>query len=92
VWVDDALVVEEELDSRVTKKVVALKLRKGSVEETLEVSPGRHEIKVQVSWDDNVKTQYISGHFSPGVTRRLAAKLGAGLGGFVKKDLKLEWE
>jgi serine/threonine-protein kinase len=92
VWVDDVLVVEERLDSRVTRKVAALKLRKGSVEETLEMSPGRHEVKVQVAWEDNVKTQYISGHFSPGSTRRLSAKLGAGLGGLVKKDLKLEWE
>ncbi len=92
VWVDDALVVEAELDSRVTKKVVALKFRKGSIEESLELSPGTHEVKVQVAWDGNVKTKHIAGHFASGAIRRLSAKLGGGVKGFVKKDLKLEWE
>jgi eukaryotic-like serine/threonine-protein kinase len=92
VWVDGALVVETGLDSRVTKKIVALELRKGNVEQTLELSPGLHEVKVQVSWEDNVKTKHIFGRFKGGATRRLSAKLGGGLKGFVKKDLKLEWE
>jgi serine/threonine-protein kinase len=91
VWVDDALVVEAELDSQ-TKKVVGLKFRKGSVERALELRPGTHEVRVQVAWDDNVKTKFIAGHFASGAIRRLSAKLGGGVKGFVKKDLKLEWE
>lgn len=92
VWLDDALIVETELDSRVTRKVASLKLRKGRVEQTLPLASGNHEVKVQVAWDGNVKTEYISGHFGPGSTRRLSAKLGIGVGGFVRKNLKLEWE
>jgi serine/threonine-protein kinase len=92
VWLDEALIVETGLDSRVTRKVAALELRKGRVEQTLELAPGNHEIKVQVAWDDNVKTEYISGHFRPGSTRQLSARLGVGVGGFVRKDLRLEWK
>ena len=33
-----------------------------------------------------------SGHFAAGATRRLSIKLGVGVGGFVKKDLRVEWD
>jgi eukaryotic-like serine/threonine-protein kinase len=92
VWLDDALIVETVLDSRVTRKLASLELRKGHVEQTLPLAPGTHQVRVQVAWDQSVKTEYISGHFSPGSTRRLSAKLGGGVGGFVRKNLKLEWE
>lgn len=94
VWVDDDLVVEERLDSRVTRTIGQIRFRKGTVEETLALDPGQHEIKVQVSWDDNVKVERISGNFSPGDTRRLAVKL-AGVGGLgigVRRKLSLAWE
>lgn len=84
--------MEQALDSRVTRKVAALRFRKGSVEETLELSLGKHEVKVQVTWDDSAKTEYIFANFTPGSTRRLAARL-AGLGGLgVKRKLTLDWE
>jgi hypothetical protein len=54
VWVDDALALEQELDSSVTRKIASLKLRKGSIKQTLEFPAGRHEVKVEVAWDDNV--------------------------------------
>src|SRR5262249_47749334 len=92
IWVDDALVLEQPLDSHVTSRMVTLEFRKGSVAQTLELTPGPHEVKVQVAWDDSVKTKHIAGHFSGGITRRLSAKLGVGVRGFVQKDLKLEWE
>ena len=71
---------------------MALKIRKGHYEQTLQVPAGRHEIKVEVTWDDNVKTSRIWANFVPGSTRRLQAKIGTGIGGFVKKDLDLEWK
>ena len=40
VWVDGDLVLEEELDARVTKKILSFSVRKGMVDETLEVRPG----------------------------------------------------
>jgi serine/threonine-protein kinase len=91
VWVDEQPVLEETLDSRVTRDVAGvIKFRKGELSEALEVSSGRREVRVQVAWDDNVKTQSIYANFKPGSTRRLKAKLGS-LGG-LKKDLSLDWQ
>jgi serine/threonine-protein kinase len=87
VWVDGELVLEEELDSRVAKKIVVFKKRKGTVEDVLELSAGRHKVEVEVAWDGNSKTKSISGSFKPGVTRHLEAKLG----GLLKKQLSLTW-
>jgi len=88
VWVDDELVLDEPLDSQKTKKVVVFKGRKGSLAQVLEVLPGDHEIRVEVAWDDNVKTKRISGNFDADTTRRLSAKVG----GLLKKGLSLKWE
>jgi hypothetical protein len=56
VWVDDEVVVEETLDSRVQREVLGLRWRKGSEKSVLEVAPGSHKIRVQVRWEDSVKT------------------------------------
>jgi hypothetical protein len=88
VWIDEELVLEETLDSRVTKKILAYKKRQGSVDEALEVKPGRHTVTVRVAWEDNVKTGRIAGTFRGGTTRRLRASLG----GLIKKELSLAWE
>jgi serine/threonine protein kinase len=88
VWIDDDLSIERRLDGETTKKLLVLKGRKGSLAQTLDVSPGEHEIRVDVAWDDNVKTRRIAGTFRPGSTRRLGAKLG----GLLKKNLSLEWQ
>ncbi|MCU0242147.1 MAG: serine/threonine protein kinase, partial [Vicinamibacteria bacterium] len=92
VWVDDALIVEETLSGRVAKKVIAFEIRKGTFAQALDLSPGTHEVKVQFAWDDNIKTEHIAGYFSSGTSRRLSIKLGAGMRGLVKKDLKVDWE
>jgi hypothetical protein len=88
VWVDEESVLQEGLDSRVTKRFAGIDLRKGRRQDSLEVSPGRHEIRVQVAWDDNVKTQSIWATFKPGTERRLEARL-RGVGGL--RDLALHW-
>jgi serine/threonine-protein kinase len=88
VWVDEKSVLEEGLDSRVTKRFAGIDLRKGRRQDSLEVSPGRHEVKVQVAWDDNVKTESIWANFKPGTERRLEARL-RGVGGL--RDLALHW-
>ncbi len=86
VFLDGQLVAKEELDAQVTRKVLFFELRKGVVEETLKVTPGRHEVRVQVKWDDNTRSRRISGTFRSGVTRRLEIGISR-LGG----DLSLEW-
>ena len=86
VWVDGAPVFDEDFDAQVTRRILALKLRRGVVQEVLTLRPGRHEVRVQVRWDDNVKTSRISGTFAPGATRRLDVAV-ARIGG----RLSLDW-
>jgi hypothetical protein len=90
VWVDEDLVVEESIGGRVTRDIVGIKFRKGRLSDSLEVTPGRREVRMQVAWDDNVKTKSAYANFKSHGTFRLKAKLG-GLGG-LKKDLSLEWQ
>jgi len=87
VFLDGRLVAEEDLDARVTRNVLLFALRKGVMEETLKVAPGRHEVRVQVKWDDNTRTRRIAGTFRAGLTRRLEIGISR-LGG----DLSLEWK
>jgi len=82
VWLDDRLVVEETLDARVTGKILFFPVRKGVVEERLKVAPGRHELRVQVKWDDNSEVKRIAGTFRAGATKQLEigiSRLGGGL-------------
>jgi hypothetical protein len=89
VWVDDEQVIEQPFGGRVTRKIGGLELRKGRVTDALEVQPGRREVRVQVSWEDNVKTESIWANFRAGASLRLKARLG-GLAG-LRRDLSLEW-
>jgi hypothetical protein len=86
VWVDDALVMEEELDARVTRKVLTVRLRKGSVEEVLEVEPGTRKVRVQVAWDDKVRTKWITGTFKAGGDRTLEVRVWR-----ILNELSLRW-
>jgi hypothetical protein len=70
----------------VTKNLVLFKLRGGVLTEVLGVSPGRHRFRVEVTWDDQSRTDEIPGRFSPGETYRLEVRLGR-----LKKDLSLRW-
>ncbi len=88
VFVDDAPVIETDLDSRVTKRIAGINLRKGSLRDSFEVEPGRHEIRVRVAWEGNVKNESIWANFQPGSKRRLEARLW-GVGGL--QDLSLKW-
>ena len=86
VWVDGEMVTEEKLSGRVSKNALVFKLRKGSYSDVLEVSPGRHQVRVQVQWEDNTRTEQVDGSFWSGVTRRLQVRLGR-----LRKNLSLEW-
>jgi len=86
IWVDGEMVMEEKLSGRVSKNALVFKLRKGSFSDVLEVSPGRHQVRVQIKWEDNTRTEQVVGSFRPGVTRRLQVRLGR-----LRKNLTLEW-
>jgi hypothetical protein len=88
VFVDDAPVIEADLDTRVTRRIAGISLRKGSLRDSFEVEPGRHEIRVRVAWGGRVKDESIWANFQPGSKRRLEARL-RGVGGL--QDLSLKW-
>ena len=86
VWVDDELVLDEPIEGRVAQKVLSFRLRKGSVQETLDVAPGPHEVRVQVSWDGRRRSARITGQFKAGVTRRLDVSVAR-----LTRELTLDW-
>jgi hypothetical protein len=87
VWVDEDMVLEEKLSARVEKKALGFTYAKGGLAQTLDVSPGHHKIRAQVTWEDNDKTESIAGAFKAGATRRLEVRLGR-----IRKNLTLDWE
>jgi hypothetical protein len=87
VIVDDEPALVRRLEGRAKKKLVAFKGWQGSVDEVLDLPPGPHTIRVQVAWDDNVRTATIKGQFAPDATRHLEIQVGG-----LKKSLSLEWK
>ena len=53
VWIDGVLVYETKLQASVSRKIVAFKVREGRVETLLDVEPGPHEVRVEVTWDQD---------------------------------------
>ena len=86
-WVDGKSMMKEALDSRVTRKLLMLELRKGSVQQTLTLPPGRHEVRVRLQSGDDARTARATRTFRAGATRRLEVNVSR-LGG----DLTLEWK
>ena len=87
VWVDGKRMVKEALDSRVTRKLPMLELRKGSVQQTLTLAPGRHEVRVRLRSGEDRRIAHTTAIFKAEATRRLevtASRLGGGL--------TLEWK
>ena len=87
IWLDEELVVEQRLAGQASKKGLLFTVRTGSYKDTLEVQPGRHNVRVKVAWEDNERTERLVGVFKAGVMRRLQVRLGR-----LRKNLSLEWE
>jgi hypothetical protein len=87
VWIDGDQVLDEDFRGRVARKVFSLKTYKGTLTETIDVAPGEHVVRVQVTGGDFSESLHIRGEFESGVTRRLVAKMG----GLLEKDLSLVW-
>ncbi len=85
-WLDGGELLVERVRGDVTKDLVLFKLTSGVRTEVLDVSPGLHQARVEVSWDDQRRTRDIVGRFSPGQTYRLEIRLGR-----LRKDLSLRW-
>jgi predicted Ser/Thr protein kinase len=87
VWLDDDLVAEEAVEGKVTDKILSFRLRRGAAQETLEVSPGRHEIRVQVTWEGGERNGRLTAEFESGRRRRLGITVG-----LLRRNLSLEWK
>ena len=85
-WIDGVLVYETKLRASASKTIVAIKVREGRLEKVLDVAPGRHEVRLEVSWEDQhrVGSQVID--VAAGATGLLEVRVGR-----VTKDLSLEW-
>jgi eukaryotic-like serine/threonine-protein kinase len=86
VYVDGTLAAEETLSGQKRKKALVFAVHEGTSRSELDVPPGLHEVRVEVRWDDNLRTERIVGNFRAGATRRLEASLGR-----IRRDLSLEW-
>jgi hypothetical protein len=87
VFVDDEQVLEEALSGKVTKKILNFRMRKGSTNQVLDVTPGEHVIRIEVDSSGYDGSRRIRGVFKSGETRRLEATVD----GLIKKDLTLVW-
>lgn len=85
IFVDGALSLVEPLRGQPDRNFVGIKRHRGSVEKSIAIAPGRHEVRVEVAWDDNVKEETVSRTFTTGESRRLEIKLGR-----IRKNLSVE--
>ena len=89
VFLDNRKVIDQPISGRITRKILGIEFRRGRVARNLEISPGRRTIRLQVAWDDDVRTEEIEGAFNAGTRLNLRARLGS-IGG-LRKNLSLDW-
>jgi hypothetical protein len=87
VWIDDELVLEQPLESRVVEDLMVYRVRKGRVEARLKLAPGERVVRVAVDGEGFNGSKRIRGTFESGVPRRLDARVA----GLLSKDLSLGW-
>jgi hypothetical protein len=85
VWLDARLLVDRPVAGQESRKLLVT-VRKGGLREEVEVPAGRHDVRVQVSWQGNEKTAQIWGTWKEGETRRLEVRLGR-----MRKNLSVDW-
>lgn len=86
VWIDGVLVYETKLQAQASKRIVAFKVREGRAETVLDVEPGPHEVRVEVTWDQNRRVGTKVVDVASGSTGLLEVRVGR-----VSKDLSLSW-
>ena len=86
VWIDGVLVYETKLQATGSRKIVTFKVREGRVETLLDVEPGPHQVRVEVTWeqDRRVSTKVVD--VAPAATGLLEVRVGR-----MSKDLSLSW-
>ena len=87
-WVDGTLRLEKRVGKGTAARVALFVPQGDSPRGAIDVAPGVHDVKVEVAWDDNVRTQRVRATFRPGDRRVLAARLR----GFFRTSLSLRWQ
>ena len=87
VWIDGKLSLDQDLAGRPSRNLVGIKVHEGSLEKTLTLRAGRHQVRVRVAWEDNVKEETLAAAFQAGANRRLEIRLGR-----IRKNLSVEWK
>ncbi|HXK08168.1 MAG TPA: serine/threonine-protein kinase [Vicinamibacteria bacterium] len=86
VWLDGEELLVERVRGEVTKNLVLFKLRGGVLTEVLDIGPGRHRFRVEVSWNGERRSAGLPGRFAAGQTYRLEVRLSR-----LTKELSLRW-
>jgi hypothetical protein len=86
VWIDGVLVFEAKLQAPVSRKIVAIKVRDGRLGTLLDVEPGPHEVRVEVTWDQYRRESTKRVDVAPGATGLLDVRVGR-----IGKDVTLKW-
>jgi hypothetical protein len=86
VWIDGVLVHEAKLQASSSRRIVAFKVREGSAQSLLDVTPGPHEVRVEVTWNQGRTTRTKVVDVAEGATGLLEARVGR-----MSKELSLVW-
>jgi eukaryotic-like serine/threonine-protein kinase len=86
IWIDGVLVHEAKLQATGSKRIVAFKVREGRAETLLDVVPGPHEVRVEVTWDQGRRESKKVVDVASGSTGLLEVRVGR-----MSKDLSLSW-
>jgi serine/threonine-protein kinase len=86
VWIDGVLVHEAKLQAQGSKRIVAFKVREGRAETLLDVEPGPHEVRVEVTWQQGRSTGSKVIDVAPRSTGLLEVRVGR-----MSKDVGFEW-
>jgi eukaryotic-like serine/threonine-protein kinase len=86
VWIDGVLVHEAKLEAAKSRRIVAFKVREGRAEKTLDVTPGPHEVRVELTWNQGRTERTKVVDVAVGATGLLEARVGR-----MSKDLSLAW-
>lgn len=86
VWIDDELALDTEIRAQEARKLVAVTIREGRFTDTLPVAAGKHEIRVEVEWDDNRRVLNTFANFPSDSARTLELELVR-----ITRNLKADW-
>lgn len=86
VWIDGVLVFEAKLQAPVSRKIIAIKVREGRLGTLLDVEPGPHEVRVEVTWGQERRGATKVVDVAPGATGLLDVRVGR-----MSKEVTLQW-